>query len=329
LAALAFMHHPPLAALYGAALAGGCLLAFDNPVRRSFVTQMVPHDDVANAVTLYSALINTSRIFGPALAGLLVVTAGYGWCFALDAATYIAVLVALQMMRTGELRPVPVTPRGKGQVRAGLRYVRTMPDLWVPFVMLGVVGLLSYNFTVVFPLFVEHALHGDDGSYTLVYCLFSAGALVGAFVVADRRTVGVRNIVIGAGAFGATMLVLAAAPNVAATLPIVAAVGFASIAFMTATTAIVQIRADPQMHGRVLALQTILLIGTTPVGGPIMGAIADAVGARVPLVIGGVAALLAALFGAVTCRRMTDGREAVAPDVIEVIEPPTAEAALG
>src|SRR5438874_6394831 len=303
LASLAFLHHPPLLGLYLTALAGGCLLAFDNPVRRSFVTEMVEEDDVANAVTLYSALVNTSRIFGPALAGLLVVTVGFGWCFVLDAVSYIAVLVALWMMQTDELRRVPVTPRGKGQVRAGLRYVRSVPELWLPLVMLGVVGTLSYNFTVVFPLFVEHALHGTDASYTLVYAVFSGGALVGALVVADRRKVGVRSIVVGAGAFGVTMLALAAAPNVAATFPIVALVGVSSIAFMTATTAIVQVRADPRMHGRVLALQTVLLVGTTPVGGPLLGAVADAVGARAPLVIGGVAALAAATFGAVGARR--------------------------
>src|SRR5436305_2736542 len=122
------MHHPPLIALYLTAFIGGCLLAFDNPVRRSFVTEMVPEEDVANAVTLYSALVNASRIFGPALAGLLVVTVGFGWCFTLDAVSYVAVLVALWMMRPAELRRVPVTPRGQGQVRAGLRYVRSVPE---------------------------------------------------------------------------------------------------------------------------------------------------------------------------------------------------------
>jgi MFS family permease len=304
LAGLAFMQHPPLAALYGTAIAGGVLLSFDNPLRRSYVTEMVAEEDVANAVTLYSALVNASRIFGPALAGLLVVTLGYGWAFTIDAITYLAVLTALWMMRPEELRRVPVTPRGKGQVREGLRYVRSIPELWIPFVMLGVVGLLSYNFSVVFPLFVIHGLGGSDATYTLVYTAFSAGALVGAFVVADRVTVGVDNIVRGAAAFGATSLALAFAPNVAATFPIVILVGFSSIAFMTATTAIVQLRADPRMHGRVLALQTVLLIGTTPIGGPIMGAIADATNARVPLVIGGVAALGAALFGLLVGRRV-------------------------
>ncbi|MBV8160408.1 MAG: MFS transporter [Acidimicrobiia bacterium] len=313
LAALAFMHHPALWALYVTALAGGCLLAFDNPVRRSFVTEMVAEDDVANAVTLYSALVNASRIFGPALAGLLIVTLGYGWCFTIDAITYLAVLTALWMMHPGELRLVPVTPRGKGQVREGMRYVRSMPELWIPFVMLAVVGTLSYNFSVVFPLFVERALGGNELSYTLVYTVFSAGALVGAIVVADRRRVGVDYIVRGAAAFGVASLGLAAVPSVAAAFPVVALVGFSSIAFMTATTAIVQIRADPRMHGRVLALQTVLLIGTTPIGGPIMGAIADVANARVPLVIGGTAALAAALFGLLVGRRVLPGEEPCPP----------------
>lgn len=327
LAALAFMHHPPLAAFYATAFAGGCLLAFDNPVRRSFVTEMVPPEDVGNAVTLYSALVNSSRIFGPTVAGALVITAGFGWCFTLDAATYLAVLAALWMMRTSELRVVGVTPRGKGQVRAGLRYVRSVPDLWLPFVMLAVVGTLSYNFTVVFPLFVERALHGNDASYTLVYAVFSAGALLGAFVVADRRTVRVHDIVVGAAGFGVTMLVLAAAPTVAITLPIVAVLGFTSIAFMTAITAIVQIRADPRMHGRVLALQTVLLVGTTPIGGPIMGALADAGGARIPLVVGGIAGLGAALFGLVAGRTQRDEEDR--PSLAPPPEQHPSEVALG
>jgi MFS family permease len=326
LAALAFMHHPPLAALYVTALAGGCLLAFDNPVRRSFVTEMVPPEDVGNAVTLYSALVNSSRIFGPTVAGALVISAGFGWCFALDAVTYLAVLAALWMMRPSELRVVEVTPRGRGQVRAGLRYVRSIPDLWVPFVMLALVGTLSYNFTVVFPLFVERTLHGNDASYTLVYAVFSVGALLGALVVADRRTVRVHDVVLGAAGFGATMLLLAAAPNVAVTIPIVAVLGLASIAFMTSTTAIVQMRADPRMHGRVLALQTVLLIGTTPIGGPIMGAVADAVGARIPLVVGGGTALGAALFGLLAGRKQaeSDGRPRPA-----VLDQDPSEVALG
>ena len=306
LGALAFMGHVPLWSFYVTALAGGTMLAFDNPVRRSFVTEMVPASDVPNAVTLYSALVNVSRIFGPALAGLLVVTLGFGWAFIIDAFSYTFVIVALVMMRPQELRRAPTTPKGKGQVREGLRYVRGLPELWVPFVMLAVIGSLSYNFSVTFPLFVEHGLGAGDTAYTLVYAVFSFGSLVGAIAIADRENVALRHIVLGATAMGVAILVLSAVPSVPITFPVVLGVGVASISFMTSTTAIAQTRAEPSMHGRVLALQTVLLIGTTPVGGPILGAVADAFGARAPLVIGGVAALGAAAWGWFMMRRVAE-----------------------
>src|SRR5579872_304911 len=188
LAALSFAHRTPLIAFYITAAAGGCLLAFDNPIRRSFVNEMVPADDVPNAVTLYSAMVNIARIVGPLVAGVLIVSVGYGWAFTVDAVSYLAVLLALAMMRPGELRRVAATPRGKGQLRAGLRYLASVPELWVSFAMLLVVGTVSYNFTVTIPLFVEQGLHGSDAAYTVVYAAFSAGALVGAVLVARRRT---------------------------------------------------------------------------------------------------------------------------------------------
>lgn len=308
LAALAFMHRPPLVALFGVALAGGCLLAFDNPARRSFVTQMVAADDVPNAVTLYSALVNTSRIFGPTLAGALVVTVGFGWCFTIDAISYVTVLVALAMMRDRELRPIAAAPRGKGQVREGVRYVHGVRELWASFVMIAVIGTLSYNFSVVFPLFVERALHGGDAQYTLVYAVFSAGSLVGALAVARRRDIGLRLIVVSAALFGASLIVLGFVPSVLVALPVVALVGVSSVSYMTATTALVQVRAEPSMHGRALALQSALMIGTTPVGGPLLGALADARGARLPVFVGAAAALGAALLGWLYCTRPADGR---------------------
>ncbi len=303
LAVLAFSHRAPLALFYLTAAGGGCLLAFDNPARRSFVNEMVPAEDIPNAVTLYSAMVNMSRIVGPALAGALVVTVGYGWCFTIDAVSYLTVLAALVMMREEELRPVDPTPRGRGQVRAGVRYVLGVPDLWITFAMLAAIGTISYNFTVVFPLFVEKGLHHGDVAYTLVYAIFSAGSVVGALVVARRTAVTLRSIVIGAAAFGAAMVVLAATPNLVAAGAATAVVGVTSVAYMTATTAIAQIRSERQMIGRVLALQTVLLVGTTPIGGPLLGALSDVAGARTPVLIGGVAAMGAALFGLLAGRR--------------------------
>lgn len=203
---------------------------------------------------------------------------------------------------------MPVAPRGSGQVRAGLKYIASVPELWITFVMLLLVGTISYNFAVVFPLFVEKGLHGSDGTFTLVYSAFSAGGLVGALIVARRSTVSIRTVTIGAACLGAAMLVLSAVPDVALAFVMAAVVGAASVAYMTATTAIAQIRTEPNMTGRVLAIQTVLLVGTTPIGGLILGVTADAVGARAPVLIGGVAALAAAVFGVIAARRL-DARQ--------------------
>jgi MFS family permease len=303
LGALAFMHHPPLAAFYVIAAAGGFMLAFDNPARRSFVPEMVPPAEVQNAVTLNSALMTSARIFGPAIAGVLVVTAGYGWAFTLDAISYLAVIAGLWMMHTEDLVQPPRTARAKGQVRDGLRYVRQVGDLWIPLVMVTIVGTFTFNFTVVLPLFVEHTLRGNDTSFTLLYSVLSIGSFLGALLAAQRKTVDIHHIVIASCAFGVTMLGLAAMPNLLSAYPVALLVGLASIAFMTAATAIVQVRADPAMRGRVLALQAMVMLGSTPIGGPILGYVCDALGARSGLIIGGVAALAAAVYGHLASRR--------------------------
>jgi MFS family permease len=303
LAVLAFLPDVPLPVFFVVAATGGCMLAFDNPGRRSFVNEMVQPDMVANAVTLYSANVNLSRLIGPTLAAALVATVGYGWSFTLDSASYVAVLVALWLMRDDELRETVRTPRGRGQIRAGLRYILGVPELWISFLIMLVLGILSYNFSVTLPILVEKAMHGSDADFSLVYASFSAGAVVGTLIIARRTVVTLRTIIVTTAVFGATMFGLAAAPNVASTYPIAAVVGGTSVAYMTATTAHAQLRAEQQMMGRVLALQTVLLIGTTPVGGPVLGLLADAAGGRVPVVVGGIGALTAAAVAAVLARR--------------------------
>jgi predicted MFS family arabinose efflux permease len=289
------------------------MLAFDNPTRRSFVTEMVPETDVQNAVTLNSALMTSARIVGPAIAGLLVVTTGYGWCFTIDGISYLAVIAGLAVMRRRDLRQPPVVIRAKGQLREGLRYVRAAPDLWIPLVMTAVVGTLTFNFGVVIPLFVERTLHGSDGSYTLVYSVLSVGSLAGALAAARRTSIEVGHIVVASLAFGVAMLIFAAAPNLAGSFPLALLVGTTSVAFLTASTAIVQVRATPAMRGRVLALQAIVLIGSTPIGGPVLGVVCDALGARAGLILGGLAALAAAGWGALASRRVTSAAAPSAP----------------
>ncbi len=297
LAILAFMPHPSLVGLYMLAAGGGILLAFDNPLRRSFVSEMVPAEDIPNAVVLYSTIVNVSRIFGPALAGLLVVTLGYGWCFTLDAISYLAVLFCLYIMRPAELHRLPPKPRVKGEVREGLRYVMSMPSLWISFVMLAAIGTFAYNFNVTLPLFVTDTLHRSGEVFTILYSIFSFGAVVSALAVAQRGLVRMRHIIFGAAALGFTMILLGSTPGVGAAVPAVFLVGMSSIIYMTATTAIVQIESKPEMRGRVLALQTVLMVGTTPIGGPLVGWLADTTGGRLPIILGGIVCLMAAAFG--------------------------------
>jgi MFS family permease len=297
LAALAFSGQPSIAALYGVALLGGFAIAFDNPARRSFVVEMVPEDDISNAVSLNSALMTGSRVVGPALAGLLITTVGFGWCFLLDGVSYLAVLAGLWLMDPTQLRQAPVTARGRGQVREGLRYARSVPELWIPLVMMAVVGTLAFNFQTVLPLFTRRDLGGSDVTFTLLMSTVSLGSLVGALATARRRRIGVSTVSVAAVAFGLAMGLLAVTPNQPLAFAAGLLVGLASIAFMTASTAIVQITAAPSMRGRVLALQAMVFLGSTPIGGPIVGTISQRFGARYSILIGAVAALAAGLFG--------------------------------
>ncbi len=304
LAVLAFQPHPSWIGLYLLAIAGGVILALDNPLRRSFVTEMVPVEDRQNAVVLYSMIVNLSRVFGPALAGVLVTTLGYGWCFTVDAVTYLAVIGCLAMMRPQELRRVPARPRRPGEVREGLRYLRSVPALWITYAMLAAIGLLAYNFNVSLPLFVTRALRGTDAAFTMLYSILSVGSLVGALWVARRAEVTVRHSVVGATALGVALLVFSATPTVRIAAPAAFAVGIASILYTTSTTALVQVRARPDMHGRLLAIQTIFLVGSSAVGGPISGWVADAFGTRALIAMGGVVCLAAAALGQAAARRV-------------------------
>jgi MFS family permease len=306
LAALAFIGHPPIWLFYAVASVGGLTMAFDNPTRRSFVVEMVPEEQVNNAVGLNSALMTSARVFGPALAGLLITTMGYGWAFLADALSYIAVLIALYMMRTDELRPSPQTPKAKGQVRAGMRYVRSQRDLFVPLMMMTIVGTLAFNFSVVFPVFVKFTLHHGTTAFTLLFSVVSVGSVAGALVAARRKVVEIRSVAVASLVFGAAMTAMSFVPNLAWAFPVGLFVGFGSISFLTTSTAIVQIKAKPEMRGRVLALQAMVFLGSTPIGGPIVGWVSDTWGARYAIGLGAAAALGAGLWGLWVVRRTAE-----------------------
>jgi MFS family permease len=297
LAALAFSDHPPVEALYAVALLGGIAFAFDNPTRRAFVTEMVSDDLVHNAVSLNSAMMTTARVIGPALAGLLITTVGYGWCFAVDGASYVGAIIALGLIRRRELRPPVVAQRASGQIRDGLRYMWHEPQLKIPLLMLAVIGTLAFNFQVVFPLLVTRTFDGNEATFTILFSVISLGSLVGALATARRTTIAIRDVVLAAGAFGVSMSVFAFAPGLAWTFPLGLVVGATSVWLLTTSTAILQVNAAPDMRGRILALQSIVFLGTTPIGGPLLGWFSDAVTPRAAILLGGLASCAAAVWG--------------------------------
>src|SRR5450432_3738984 len=214
LAVLAFLPHPSLVLLYALAILGGVLLAFDNPLRRSFVPEMVSKDDLPNAVVLYSMIVALSQVLGPALAGALITTVGFGWCFVLDAVTYLAVITCLIMMREHELYRQPPKARTGREVREGLAYVASVPRLWISFAMFACVGLFFFNLRVAMPLLVTRSLHGTGVAFAVLYAMMSSGAVVGTLVVAHKRLVELRHVIVGALALGCTMLLLSVMPSV-------------------------------------------------------------------------------------------------------------------
>ena len=307
MAALAFSGDPPLLAIYAVAMAGGVATAFDNPARRAFVVEMVPTTHVQNAVSLNSALMTSARVIGPPIAGLLIVTSGYGWCFAIDGLTYIAVLVAYWRMNTDEIVHSESAPQAKGQIREGLRYVRSEIDLFVPLVMTAIIGTFAMNFPVVFPLFVKENLGGTDTTFTILYSVVAIGSLAAALVSARRTSISNRDVVRGAVLFGVSLLVMAVSPTLATTVPASLFLGFASIVVITTTTAMVQLSTAPVMRGRVLALQAMVLLGSTPIGGPLLGWVCEVFSARAGFVVGAAACFVAAAWGAAAVRRSVAG----------------------
>ncbi|MCU1353374.1 MAG: arabinose efflux permease family protein [Acidimicrobiales bacterium] len=290
-------HHATVGVIFALAAVQGVLTAFDNPTRRSFVVEMVPPELVPNAVSLNSAVMTGSRVVGPAAAGILVVTVGFGWTFLIDAASYLAVLWGLLLMRQSELYSSVPTPKGKGQVREGLRYIRSERKLFVPLVMMAIIGTLAFNFSVTIPLLVKGPLHGGDRTFTFLFSVLSLGSLIGALWTARRKEVTSRQLVVAAAGFGVAMLGLALAPNLAVAFPVGVLLGVASIAFMTSSTAIVQVLAGPEYRGRVLAIQSMVFLGSTPIGGPLVGWISDAAGPRAGIALGGIGCLVAAAYG--------------------------------
>jgi MFS family permease len=285
------------------ALLLGLVTACDNPARQAFAQEMVGPDELRNAVSLNSVLVNTARAIGPAVAGVLIATVGTGVCFAVNAASYAAVLVALAGMDRAALRPSTPAPREPRQVREGVSYVRRTPELLVPLIMLTLVGTLAYEFSVVLPLLAAGPFDGGAETYGLLTSAMGAGAIVGGLVVAGHGRTGLRPLTVAAAVFGVAILGAAAAPTLPVGLVAMALVGAASITFLATGNTTLQLTSEPCFRGRVMALWTMAVLGSTPIGAPIVGAISEYGSPRAGLLVGSLACLGAAVVGAAALSR--------------------------
>jgi MFS family permease len=281
----------------------GAVNLFDNPARQTFVSEMVGRDLMPNAISLNSVVMNSARVIGPAIGGVLIVTVGIAACFLVNATSYVAVVIALALMRTGELHRRPVVSRARGQVREGLRYVWSTPALRDPLLAMAVVGIFAFNFTTTLPLLATITFGGGAGTYSALTVAMGSGAIVGGLLVAHRSRPSTAMLSVIGLAFGVMLLVVASAPTEAVALGALVLMGVCSISFISTANATIQLHADPAMRGRVMALYAIAFLGSTPIGGPLMGWISDVSNPRVALMVGGVAALAASVPLALRYRR--------------------------
>jgi MFS family permease len=277
--------------------------AFENPARQSFMLELVGADHLRNAVSLNSVLVNVARTIGPAVAGVLIATVGDGVCFLVNAASFVAVVASLIAMDTTALNPSQPTPRARGQLREGLSYVRRTPDLAVPLVMMGLAGCLTYEFQVTLPYMASRGLDVGATGFGFMTAAMGLGAVVGGLFVAARGRTGLRPLIVASTGFGLAMAFATLAPSLAIELLALAFVGAASISFMSTGNSTLQLTSDPSMRGRVMSLWFVAFQGSTPIGGPVVGWIMAAFGARAGLGLGAVTCAVVALMGLFALRQ--------------------------
>jgi MFS family permease len=285
------------------ALCFGLINCIDNPTRQSFVVEMVGAPQLRNAVSLNSTMMNLSRIVGPAIAGVLITLVGMAPCFIINGLSYAAVIIMLLAMRGSELYAASAVRRGAGQIVEGFRYAFSTPILRNMLVIMAIIGTLTYEFQVSLPLLAEFTFHGDASSYAALTSALGIGAVIGGIVTASRKMTSFNTLVVAAFMFGGAALLAAFMPTLSLAVVGVVLLGFCSIYFSSTGNTTLQLSSDPQMRGRIMALWSMAMLGSTTIGGPVIGFIGQQFGPRWGLATGGIAALAAATFGFLAMQR--------------------------
>lgn len=284
------------AMIFGLILVRGTLIAVDNPARQAFVMEMVGPDRIVNAVSLNSVIVHTARVAGPALAGIMIATVGVAPCFGLNAATFLVMIWALRGMDPRHLANPPKTNgQERGRVREAVRHVLGTPELAMPLLLMGLVGTLGLNFQVILPLLARLTFEGGSTAYAVLVSAMGVGSVAGALITGARGKTGMGLIGGSALAFGGLAMAAALMPSLAAEIPVLALLGASAVTFAAAINSTIQLAVEPEMTGRVMALYTVVFLGSTPIGGPLVGFISESADPRFALALASVAGLIAAL----------------------------------
>ena len=294
--ALALAGAASVAALVAIGVAGGVVQIADSPARQALVSRLVATDDLASAVSLNGVVVNSARVVGPALAGVLIVTVGTTICFGLNALSYLFVIAALLVIRPRKAGGP--SPAGRRGVKEGLKYAAGRQQLWLPLLMMSVVGLLAFNFAVVLPVFGKDTFHGTAGTYGLLTTMLSIGAVLGSLAVGLVHHPRRQYLLVAALGFGVTSAATAAAPDVAVACVTLLVMGAAAFCFVTLCSTTLQLHSSSAFRGRIMALWVFVYLGTTPIGSIVTGWIISAGGPRVALLVGAGACLAAAVLAA-------------------------------
>jgi MFS family permease len=272
----------------------GCASAFDAPVRQVFVTELVGDADLSNAVALNSTSFNSARMIGPAVAGFCIASLGTGWAFLINGISFGAVLCSLNLLRVQELHVSAGAVRARGALVEGFRYVWRRADLKAIVVMLFLIGTFGLNFPIFISTMAVSVFHLGAERYGLLSASMAVGTVIGALLAAGRERPYFRHLRGSAALFGGGCLLAASMPNYQLFAGALVIVGIAALTFTNGTNSFMQLSTEPAMRGRVMAIRLALALGTTPIGAPIVGRVADSVGPRWALALGGVSGLLAA-----------------------------------